>query len=190
MLLKFLEQTIDNFRIPSFTLTKGQIVIIQLPNGPFFYPPSSAMIDILTGKAINDKVEISSPFKYAEHFKENEIRRKFFPMTVAKYHDKYANKVNPIYKQIYEIPWITPKMKAQSLAGTPRRQLCVYTTLSWTNNIIFDLVGVDLKGGQDIYKFVSTMVNFGGAAILLDNNDEFKHDCTTFMQATSLGECL
>src|ERR1044072_2061766 len=102
MLVKFLEQTIDNFLIPSFTLTKGEIVIIQLPNGHLFYPLSSAMIDIFTGKAINDKVEITSPFKYAEHFKENAFRRRFSPMTIGKYHDKYANKANPIYKKIYD----------------------------------------------------------------------------------------
>ena len=58
MLLQFHQQTVDNFLIPSFTVTKGEIVIVQLPNGPFFRPVELKLIDIITGKTVSDKVEI------------------------------------------------------------------------------------------------------------------------------------
>ena len=134
------------------------------------------------------KLKFLSLFKYAEHFKENWFRYHFLPMTVGTYLNKYANKANPVYKRIYDIPWMTPKIKVQTLAGNPRRQLSIFKTLSWTSNLIFDLAGVDPQGGQDIYSFVKTIVEHGGSAVLFDWSDEFKHDCTTFIQAEYLGD--
>lgn len=188
MHLQFHQQTVDNFLIPSFSLTKGEIVIINLPNGVFFRPVELILIDIFTGKTYNDRVDIQAPFKYAEHFRENWFRSRFLPMTVGTYLDKNANKTNQVYKKIYEIPWMTPKIKIQTLAGNPRRQLSIYTTLSWTSNLIFDLAGVDPQGGRDIYEFVKTAVQQGGSAILFDWSDEFKNDCTAFIQAQYLGD--
>ncbi|MFT3679939.1 MAG: hypothetical protein QM791_06680 [Ferruginibacter sp.] len=188
MLLQFHQQTVDNFLIPSFSLTKGEIVIINLPNGSFFRPIELTLIDIFTGKTSNDKIDIEASFKYAEHFRESWFRGHFFPMTVGTYLNRNANKTNPVYKKIYDMPWMTPKIKVQTLAGNPRRQLSIYTTLSWTSNLIFDLAGVDPQGGQDIYDFVKTIVQQGGSAILFDWSDEFKNDCTTFTQAEYLGD--
>ncbi|NII26928.1 hypothetical protein HB364_17695 [Pseudoflavitalea sp. X16] len=187
MLVQFHEQTVDDFLIPSFALKKGEIVIVQLPNGPFFHPLELALIDIITGKTVNEKVEIISPLRYVEHVKESWFRYHFLPITVGTYLDKYANKANPVYKKIYDIKWMTPKTKVQALAGNPRRQLSLYTTLSWTSDIIFDLAGVDPQGGQDIYNFVKTVVQSGGSAILFDYSDEFKNDCTAFIQVQYLG---
>lgn len=188
MLLQFHQQTVDDFLIPSFRLTKGEIVIIQIPNKPFFYSVERTLIGILTGKTPNDKVEILSTFKYAAHFKESWFRGRFLPMTVGTYLNKNANKSNPVYKRIYDIPWMTPKIKVQTLADTPRRQLSIYATLSWTSNLIFDLAGVDPQGGQDIYDFVKTIVQQGGSAILFDWSNGFKNDCTAFVQAEYLGD--
>ncbi len=188
MLLQFHQQTVDDFLIPSFSLTKGEIVIIHLPNGPFFRPVELTLIDIITGKTSNNRVDIQASFKYAQHFRESWFRDRFLPMTVGTYLDKNANKTNPVYKKIYDIQWMTHKIKVQTLAGNPRRQLSVYTTLSWTNNLIFDLAGVDPQGGQDIYNFAKTIVQQGGSAILFDWSDEFNNDCTTFIQAKYLGD--
>lgn len=187
MLLQFHQQAIDSFLIPSFSLRKCEIAIIQLPNGPFFRPVELALIDIITRKTVNEKIEVLSSFKYAEHFKESWFRYHFFPVTVGNYLNKYANKANPVHKKIYDMEWMTSKTKMRTLAGTPKRQLSIYATLSWTNNLIFDMVGVDPQGGQSIYYFVKTVVQSGGSAILFDYSDEFKDDCTTFVQAKYLG---
>lgn len=190
MLLQFHQQTVDNFIIPSFSVGTNEIVVIQLPNGPFFRPLMSVLVDILTGKIANEKVDILSSFAYAKHFEESWFRYHFSPMTVGDYLNKYANKANPLYKKIYDIPWMNAKIKVQTLAGNPRRQLSIYTTLSWTSNLIFDLAAVDPQGGQYIYSFVKTMVLQGGSAILFDYCDEFKNDCTTFIQAQYLPGAL
>ncbi len=158
MLIRFSEQTINNFLIPSFTIDKGEIVIIQLFGGAFFYPEVAEISKILTGKIINENVEISSPFKFVEYFKENAFNYYFRPTTIGRYHKKYTNMANPIYKKIYDIPWITPQIRVNTLAGNPRKRLSLYTTLSWTNNIIFDLGGVDPLGGEEIFEFVKSTV--------------------------------
>jgi hypothetical protein len=187
-LLQFDEQVVNDFLIPSFTISQGEIVIIKLPNGPFFYPVTVALSNILTQQVFNDHVKFTSAFKYVEHLKESRFRQRFFPISVGSYHKKYANPANPIYKKIYETSWITPKTKVKTLAGNPRKWLSLYTTLSWNNNIVFDLVAVDPQGGRDIYAFVKTMVNSGGAAILIDHFFEFKNDCTTFIEAEYIGD--
>jgi ABC-type sugar transport system ATPase subunit len=188
MLLKFTEQTINNFVIPSFTLNKGEIVVIHYLNGALFGSTYVELLNLLIGNVPNKNVQINIPLKHPEHIRENWFRYKFFPITIGEYLCKNANKMHPIYSKIYDIKWMNPKIKVKTLAGTPTRQLSLYATLSWTNNIIFDLKGVDPQGGKDIYEVVKTVVNAGGAAILLDCSDEFKDDCTTFIQVKYVGD--
>lgn len=187
MLLKFNEQVIDNFLIPAFTLSKGEIVIIRLPNGPLTYALQLALVKMLTGKTANDKVKITSPLTFVEHFKESRFKSRFFPMTIGAYHRRYADQANPVYKKIFETHWITSHTKVKTLAGNLRKKLALYTTLSHTNHIIFDLAGVDPQGAQDIFGYVKTIVNNGGSAILLNYWDGFQNECTTFIKAGYLG---
>ena len=180
---KFAEQTIDKFHIPSFVLAQGDIVIIQLPIGPYFRPVELQMIDILTRKFQNENIENKKQLKYVEHILASSFWYRLFPMTIGAYLNKNANKSNPVYKSLYNTKWTNPKTKVDNLTGTQRRLLSLYATLSWTNNIIFDLMGVDPEGEQKIYKVVKDVVKSGGSAILFDNNDEFRNDCTRFIEA-------
>jgi ABC-type multidrug transport system ATPase subunit len=72
----------------------------------------------------------------------------------------YANK-------IYEIDWITPKTKINNLPGKSRKQLSLYSTLSKTNNIMLDLIGVDPLGAKEIYEIVKNEVLRGGLLFCL-----------------------
>jgi hypothetical protein len=188
MMIKFSEQTVDKFLIPSFILNKDDIIIIQLPNGPYFRSVELKMINMLTTKQHTHLIEINTALRYVEHIAENSFWHRIFPVTVGGYLKKYANKFNPVCEKIYETKWIKPKTKIQTLAGNPRRQLSLYATLSWTDNIIFDFLGVDPQGAQQIYNFVKTIVKSGGSAILFDTNDAFKSDCTEFIEAKYTGD--
>jgi hypothetical protein len=182
LLLRVNKQILCGLEIPSFKLKKGEMAVIQLPHDPFYYPRKHEMVNMLTGKTPGEGVEILSPFKYAEYIWERGLRYRFFPLTVGRYLEKNANSNSPFSKKIYETPWITPKTKINTLAGTPRRQLSVYAALSWTNQIIFDLPGVDPTGAENIYNTVKTVVEAGGAAIFIDINDDFKNDCKVFIR--------
>jgi hypothetical protein len=58
MLLKFNEQVISDFLIPSFKVKSGNIAVIQFPSGPYFYPLMMEMKDIIVGKTPKDGVLI------------------------------------------------------------------------------------------------------------------------------------
>ena len=74
---------------------------------------------------------------------------------------------------IYEFDsYIKPYTKINTLAGTPRKMLSLFATLSRTNKIVFDLLGQDPSGAEKILDIVYDYVNQGGAAILLDNFDD------------------
>jgi hypothetical protein len=145
------------------------------------------MVAIFTGKVSKDGVEILSPFKYADHIRETGFGYRFFPLTVGVYLEKYANRESPFVTKIYDYSFITPQTKIRTIPGNPRRKLAVYATLSWTNQIIFDLAGVDPMGGEDIFHTVKTVVDAGGAAILIDSYDEFKNDCNIFIRPQYIG---
>lgn len=70
------------------------------------------------------------------------------------------------------------------------KKLFLYATLYKTNNIVFDLTGLDPKGGIEIYKIVKSVVKNGGSAILIDYSVEMKNDCTTFIEMQSLIKCI
>lgn len=178
MVLNFQEKIIEDFLIPSFTLNKGEIIIIEIPNGLEFQKISLRLIEILT--------EICSEIKYVEHFKENSFLNKLFPMTIGRYLKSCDE--NSIYKnKIYEIEWIKPEIKINSIIGSKRRLLSLYKTLTFTKNIIIDLVGVDPIGGIEIYKILKQNQEENGSVILFDSCNEFENDCTNFIRAKYIG---
>jgi hypothetical protein len=190
LLIRFNKQIIGDFLVPSFNVKSGDIAIIQFPNGPYFYPHMMKMVDIFKGKTPKDGVEIFSPFKYPEHMWKTSFRHRFFPLTVGAYLKKNANKASHFFTKIYDDPYITAKTKIGTIPGSPRRKLAVYATLSWTNQLVFDLAGVDPQGSQDIYNIVKIVVEAGGAAILIDTYDDFKNDCNVFVRPQYVGATI
>lgn len=188
MLINFSSQTINDFFIPSFTLAKGEIVIINISGGSLFYPTTRELTQMLTGKVVNDHIEISLPFKFVAHFKESTFRDRFFPMTIDTYHKKFANPTNPVYRKIYDVKWMVPETKVNTLAGKARKLLSLYTTLSWTNLIISDFVGLNPHSGEEIYDLIKEIAEGGGAVIMFDFSDEFRDECTRFVKAEYVGD--
>lgn len=186
-LVKFNKQIIGDFLIPSFKVHSGDMVIVQFPGGPFYDPLMVEMKDIFIGKTPNEGVEVLSPFKYPDHMWKSRFRYGIFPLTVGTYLEKHANKKSPFFTKIYDDKYITPKTKIGTIPGNSRRKLAVYATLSWTNQIVFDLAGVDPMGAEDIYNTVKEAVGAEGAAILIDWTEDFKNKCNVFVKPQYVG---
>jgi hypothetical protein len=131
----------DNFFIPSFDLNVGEIVVLYLFNGQHFYETEMFLKDIFCGKTKDENVIVHKKLTFVEHFIEPKLRRLFYPVTVGEYLKKNANLKSPYATKIYEIDWIKEKTRFNRLSGNPRRLLCLYATLSKTDNIVFDVVG-------------------------------------------------
>ncbi|MDB5150960.1 MAG: hypothetical protein JWQ57_4980 [Mucilaginibacter sp.] len=187
MLIRFPEQNFNNFIVPAFQINEGEIVVIELPGGALFHPLLSEIKNILTGAAADNPVEINSDFRFVEHFKESFFNHYFSPVTIGNYHQKHANKCNLVYEKIYDSPGLTKQIKVNALAGDMRKKLALYTTLSWTNRLIFDLAAVDPRGGTNVFSVVKQAIMPNGAAILIDHCDEFKNQCTTFIKVNYIG---
>jgi hypothetical protein len=174
--------TIDDFYIPPFTVDKGDIVVVQLPNGPYFYGLLLRLVDILTGKTKNETVDLKDKFRFVEHIKESRWTSIVYPLTVERYIKKYGNPDSDVPKRIYEFEGIRPNTRIVRMPGSHRKLLSLLTTFSWTDKIVFDLAGVDPTGGRQTFDFVKSQVDNSGAAILIDSYDDFKNDCSTFLK--------
>lgn len=172
----------DLFYVPPFTLNEGEIIIINLFHGPHFYETEMLLKDLFCGKKNHESVIIHKKMAFAEHFRESNFKDIFYPMTVGKYLRKNTNPASPYAAKIYETEWINKKIKVNTLAGKPRRLLTLYAALSKTNNIVFDLAGLDPEGAKETYKIVQEVVKKGGSAILLDGYDDMKNDCTKYIE--------
>lgn len=172
----------DTFYIPPFNLNVGEIVVLCLFNGQHFYETEMFLKDIFCGKTKDKNVVVHKKSTFVEHFIEPKLRRLFYPITVGEYLKKNANLDSPYANKIYETEWINEKTKVNSLDGTPKRLLCLYTTLSKTDNIIFDVAGQDPKGAEKTYEIVKGVVKKGGSAILLDCFEDMKNDCTNYIE--------
>ncbi len=171
-----------NFYIPPFELNKGEIVVLHLSNGQHFYETEMFLKDLFCGKSKDDNVVVHKNLTFVEHFIESKLRRLFYPVTVGEYLKKNANLNSPFASKIYEIDWINEKTKINTLAGNPRRLLCLYATLSKTDNIIYNVAGQDPQGAYETYKIVKEVVKNGGSAILLDCFEDMKNDCTKYIE--------
>jgi hypothetical protein len=173
---------IENFFIPPFTVDRGEVLIIQLPNGPYFTDLLFKLRDILTGNEKNESVNLKEKFKFVDHIKESRWQTLIFPLTVKRYIRQYANPDNEVANKIYEFEGIRPNTKISRLAGNPRKLLSLLTTSSWTDKIVFDLAGVDPVGGQRAYELVKSQIGKSGAAVLIDYCDDFKDDCSQLVK--------
>lgn len=75
-----------------------------------------------------------------------------------------------------------PKTKINNLPGNPRKQLSLYSTLSKTNNIMFDFIGQDPLGAKETYEIVKNEVLRGGSAILFETFQNMKNDCSMYIE--------
>ena len=182
MLIKNKGIKTGTFYIPPFDLNVGEIVVLYLFNGQHFYDTEMFLKDIFIGNTRNKNVIVNQKMTFVEHFIEPKIRRLFYPVTVGEYLEKNANLNSPYASKIYKIEWINRKTKVNTLAGTPRRLLSLYATLSKTKNIVFDVAGQDPQGAEDTYKVVKEVVTKGGSAILLDCFEDMKNDCTKYVE--------
>jgi len=173
---------LDGIYIPPFKLNQGEIVIIQLPNGPNFQPLLFNLVEILTSKKKVENIEVTENLRFVNHIAESRWKSFIAPMTVAKYIRKFGNPESSISSKIYELGWIQPNTKISSLPGNSRKTLSLLITFSWTNKIVFDLAGVDPIGGQQVFNLVKSGIGQFGAAVLIDTSDEFKNDCAKFVK--------
>ncbi len=171
----------DKYYIPPFELRDGEIVVIYLYGGAHFYELKMELVDIFTGKSKNANVSIFRPLTFVEHFIEPAFRRLFYPVTVREYLKRNANSMSNFTKKIYDNKWINKKTKVHSLAWDQRKLLCLYSTLSKTTDIVFDVAGLDPQGAIKTYQIVKENIKNGGSAILIDWTDEMKNDCTKFI---------
>ncbi len=172
----------DTFYISPFNLNAGELVVLHLFNGPHFYQTEMFLKDIFSGKKKDENVIVHKHLTFVEHFIEPNLRRLFHPVTVGEYLNKNANLGSQYATKIYEIEWIHQKTRINTLAGTPRRLLSLYATLSKTDNIIFDVIGQDPRGGEETYEIVKDVVKRGGSAIFLDCFGGMQNDCTKYIE--------
>ncbi len=182
MLIKNNGLKTDYFYLQPFELNKGEIVVINIQGGGYFYETEMYLKNIFSGNLVNKEIFVNQKLLYVEHFIEPKIRHLFYPMRVGEYIRKNANLQSHFATKIYETPQIIKRTKINSLVAYHKNLLSLYTSLSKTNNIIFDLVGHDPHSSYAIYDIVKENVKKTGSAILLDNCNDMKNNCTTYIE--------
>ncbi len=172
----------DKYYVPPFDLDEGEIVVLYLFSGQHFQETEIYLKDIFTNKTRNENVKINRQLTFVEQFVEPKFRQLFYPVTVGEYLERNANSESNFATRIYADKWITNKTRMSTLGSNPRKLLSLYATLSNTSDIVFDLVGQDLQGAEEVYQIVKDNVRKGGSAILLDNHNDLKHDCTKYVE--------
>lgn len=168
----------DYFYIPPFNVREGDFVLIRLDNHVVSSYVEEKLIAILTGKEKHENVTINKPHTFVKHFRESRFKDRFFPATVGEYLSKNANPESKFATKIYEIEWMRKDIKVHTLAGNPRKLISLYSVLSKTNNIVFDLTAQDREGMEHAAKIVKDEIADGGSAILFDWSDHLKNVST------------
>ncbi|RKR10579.1 hypothetical protein C8C83_2256 [Flavobacterium sp. 90] len=173
----------NRYFIPPFELRKGELILIHLDNHIDSIDIEDKMIALFTGKVKHENVIVHKSLTYVEHFRESKFRNKYFPMTVGEYLFRNINRKNKFAKKIYETAWINKNIKINTLAGNPRRLLTLYSVLSKTNNIIFDLAAQDFQGMEHAAEIVKEEIKNDGSAILIQWGNHLKERCTKYIRA-------
>ncbi|OOV17038.1 hypothetical protein [Flavobacterium sp. LM4] len=172
----------DQYFIPPFELREGDLVLIHLDCHVASSYVEEKLIAILAGKEKHKNVRINKPHTFVKHFRESRFKDRFFPATVGEYLSKNANLKSEFANKIYEIDWINKDIKIKTLAGNPRKLISLYSVLSKTNNIIFDLAAQDFEGIEHAAKIVKDEIGNNGSAVLIEQNDYLKKYSTKYIK--------
>jgi hypothetical protein len=172
----------DTFYIPPFVLYEGEALVLYLYNGKHLCDTEVFLKDIFCGKIKNENVILHRKMKFVEYFRRSYFRDNFFPSTVGRYLKQNADPKSHFFNKIFEDKWITKETKIEKLAGTPRKLLTLYATLSKTKNIVFDLSALDWDGTEFAFKMVKDAVKDGGSAILLYAFDDMKQHASKYIE--------
>ncbi|REC62838.1 hypothetical protein DRF65_08425 [Chryseobacterium pennae] len=172
----------DTFHIPPFSLNSREFMVLFLYGGAHFHQTKTFLGDIFSGKIKDANVMVHKNLTFVEHYTEPLFRRLFHPVTVGEFLKKTTNPDSPYATKIYEINGITEKTRINTLPNHPKRLLSLYAAFSKTDHIVFDLLGQGPAEAKKIYQTVNEFVKEGGSAILLDNFNDQKNDCTKYIE--------
>lgn len=172
----------DQYFIPPFDVKEGDFVLIDISGHVISSYVEEKLTAIFTGKEKHENVTINKSYTFVKHFRESEFRHRFFPTTVGEYLAKNANSKSKFADKIYEINWINKKTQINRLEGNNRKLISLYSTLSKTNNIVFDLAGQDWEGMEHAAKIVKDEIADDGSAIVFDWSDHLKNVSTKYIK--------
>ena len=163
---------IDQFYIPPFKLHEGELLNLYIYSGGHFFDLEQKLVSIFSGKLKNERVTIREPLEFVENFYDFNYGNLIFPVTVEKFLNQTANLEN--FKKINLTQDLNLQNKTKLIKTSPyeRRLLSLTSTLTRSNNLIFDLVGLDPINAISILKKVKKVVENGGSAILINNFDD------------------
>ncbi|MFH7014896.1 hypothetical protein [Flavobacterium sp. FlaQc-47] len=171
----------DTFYVPPFVLYEGEIVVLHLHNGVYYYDTEMFLKDIFCGNTEHKNVVVNRKMTFIDYFRESNFRDVFFPSRVNRYIKKDADLTNPFLVKLFGDKYATRKTKMNRLGGTQRKLVSLYVTFLKTKDIIFDLAGLDPQGAELTFKMVKEVVKNGGSAILLDNFPDMKEHASKYI---------
>lgn len=170
------------FYVPPFVLREGEVVVLFVYNGSYFYDAEMYLKNIFCGNIKHENVTIHKKMTFVDFFRESNFRAVFFPSTVNRYLKNPVDLTNPFLVKLFEDKYVTRKTKMNKLGGTQRKLLNLYVTLSKTKDIVFDLAGQDPRGANLTFKMVKDAVKDGGSAILLDNFSDMQEHASKYIE--------
>ncbi|BFM42615.1 hypothetical protein CFS9_12560 [Flavobacterium sp. CFS9] len=172
----------DQYFIPPFEVREGDFIFVHLENHIASCDVEEKVIAIFTGKEKHESVTIIKPHTFVKYVRESKFRRRFFPTTVGEYLFRNMKRKSKFAKKIYEIDWINKNTQLIKLPGNPRKLISLYSVLSKTNHIIFDLAAQDFEGIEHAARIVKDEIGNKGSAILTDRCDILKKFCTQYIR--------
>jgi hypothetical protein len=120
---------IDNFFVPPFTVQQGEVLIIDIGNGPYIVSLRDRLLNIFSKRESCNNVIVKDPFTPVTHIEESAWQRLFTRPTVKKHIKNAGNPGSQLPNKIYDTADINPKTKINELAGTvPENAKCALFT--------------------------------------------------------------
>lgn len=172
---------IENFYLPPFKLKKGELVVIYLYGGAHYYDLKTKFVRFFSQKTECTDIENFKPLTYVQNYMEPKLRKLFYPISIKEYLNKNANEKSIFSTKIYDEEDIIESTPVNKLTSYQRKLLALYSALSKSTDIVFDLDGLDPQSAIKIYNLVKEVIEKGGSAICIDWTDEMKDNCTKFI---------
>lgn len=122
----------DSFYVPPFDLREGEVVVLYLFGGGYYYDTEMFLKDIFCGNIKHENITTNKRMMFVDYFRESNFRDVFFPSRVNRYMKKATDLNNPFLVKLFEDKYVTRETKMNKLGGTQQKLLSLYVAFSKT----------------------------------------------------------
>lgn len=155
---------VGEFYIPPFHLGRGEVIGINLYNGPCSAELRAVLVGFMEGRRTHANIHVRKPLSLVKGFHESRVRSFIMPRSIRGFVGDEKG-----FERLCSLePWLESDMKMTRLPWAVRKWASLLRECKRNNAIIVGLEGLDPSGISKTMRLLSILADEGASIVVID----------------------